>query len=138
MADAVPLATLAPQGQLASQVSQFPSIAGNGLANLLGLSDAARALRGEMTEDEARNFALGALPGLIPGVGPEAKAAETVAGKLAPEAAEAAIPLASGIRAFHGSPYAFDKFDLSKIGTGEGAQAYGHGLYFAQNQEWAE
>ena len=36
-----------------------------------------------------------------------------------------------GIRAYHGSPHDFDKFDISKIGTGEGAQAYGHGLYFA-------
>lgn len=34
---------------------------------------------------------------------------------------------------FHGSPHAFDKFSLDKIGTGEGAQAYGHGLYFAEN-----
>ena len=39
-----------------------------------------------------------------------------------------------GIRAFHGSPHDFDKFDVSKIGTGEGAQAYGHGLYFAENE----
>jgi len=38
------------------------------------------------------------------------------------------------IRAFHGSPHDFDKFDMSKIGTGEGAQAYGHGLYFAENE----
>jgi hypothetical protein len=36
------------------------------------------------------------------------------------------------IRAYHGSPHDFDRFDLSKIGTGEGAQAYGHGLYFAE------
>jgi len=35
------------------------------------------------------------------------------------------------IRAYHGSPYDFDRFDASKIGIGEGAQAYGHGLYFA-------
>lgn len=35
--------------------------------------------------------------------------------------------------AYHGSPHKFDKFNLSKIGTGEGAQAYGHGLYFADN-----
>jgi hypothetical protein len=34
---------------------------------------------------------------------------------------------------FHGSPHTFDKFDINKIGTGEGAQAYGHGLYFAEN-----
>ncbi len=38
-----------------------------------------------------------------------------------------------GIKAFHGSPHDFDQFSLSKIGTGEGAQAYGHGLYFAEN-----
>jgi hypothetical protein len=36
--------------------------------------------------------------------------------------------------AFHGSPYQFDRFDLSKIGTGEGAQAYGWGLYFAESE----
>lgn len=35
--------------------------------------------------------------------------------------------------AYHGSPYKFQRFDMSKIGTGEGAQAYGHGLYFAEN-----
>ena len=29
-------------------------------------------------------------------------------------------------------------FDSSKIGTGEGAQAYGHGLYFAERQATAE
>jgi len=42
-----------------------------------------------------------------------------------------------GITAYHGSPHDFDKFDLSKIGTGEGAQAYGHGLYFAENPKVA-
>jgi hypothetical protein len=42
--------------------------------------------------------------------------------------------LRAGIRAYHGSPHDFDKFDLSKIGMGEGAQAYGHGLYFAENE----
>ena len=30
------------------------------------------------------------------------------------------------------------KFDSEKIGTGEGAQAYGHGLYFAQRKATAE
>jgi hypothetical protein len=43
-----------------------------------------------------------------------------------------------GIRAYHGSPYDFDRFDLSKIGTGEGAQSYGHGLYFAENPKVAQ
>lgn len=40
----------------------------------------------------------------------------------------------TGITAYHGSPHDFNRFDLSKIGTGEGAQAYGHGLYFAENE----
>jgi hypothetical protein len=38
-----------------------------------------------------------------------------------------------GIRAYHSSPHDFDKFDLAKIGSGEGAQVYGHGLYFAES-----
>jgi len=42
-----------------------------------------------------------------------------------------------GIKAFHGSPHDFDQFSLSKIGTGEGAQAYGHGLYFADEEQVA-
>jgi hypothetical protein len=40
--------------------------------------------------------------------------------------------------AYHGSPHAFDRFTTEKIGTGEGAQAYGWGLYFAGNKEVAE
>lgn len=39
-----------------------------------------------------------------------------------------------GLRLYHGSPHDFDKFSMDKIGTGEGAQAYGHGLYFADNE----
>ena len=42
------------------------------------------------------------------------------------------------IKAYHGSPHDFERFDLSKIGTGEGAQAYGHGLYFAENERVAK
>lgn len=42
------------------------------------------------------------------------------------------------IRAFHGSPHDFERFDASKIGTGEGAQAYGHGLYFSGNEAVAD
>jgi hypothetical protein len=43
-----------------------------------------------------------------------------------------------GITAYHGSPHDFEQFDTSKIGTGEGAQAYGHGLYFAENESVAK
>lgn len=40
-------------------------------------------------------------------------------------------------RAFHGSPHEFDKFSTEKIGTGEGAQSYGYGLYFTDRKEIA-
>lgn len=39
---------------------------------------------------------------------------------------------------FHGTPHTVDKFSLQKIGTGEGAQAYGWGMYFAGRKEIAE
>ena len=43
-----------------------------------------------------------------------------------------------GIEAHHGTPHEVDKFDTGKIGTGEGAQIYGWGLYFAQARAVAE
>jgi hypothetical protein len=47
---------------------------------------------------------------------------------------------------YHGSPHTFPptsknplgEFDASKIGTGEGAQAYGHGIYTAENPAVAQ
>ena len=42
------------------------------------------------------------------------------------------------ITAYHGSPHEFDQFDSSKIGTGEGNQSYGHGLYFAESEPVAK
>lgn len=39
----------------------------------------------------------------------------------------------TGAIVWHGSPHKFEKFSLDKIGTGEGAQAYGHGLYLAES-----
>jgi len=38
----------------------------------------------------------------------------------------------------HGTPHNFDKFQLEKIGTGEGAQAFGYGLYFTDGSKIAE
>lgn len=40
--------------------------------------------------------------------------------------------------AYHGSPYRFSKFSLEHMGKGEGAQAYGWGLYFAGERAVAE
>jgi hypothetical protein len=57
--------------------------------------------------------------------------AQTGAMPFAPASAGGTLGMA--IKAYHGTPHLFDRFDMSKIGTGEGAQAYGHGLYFAEN-----
>jgi len=50
----------------------------------------------------------------------------------------ALVRVAEPIRAYHGTPYKFDEFDISKIGTGEGNRAYGHGLYFAEHEPVAK
>jgi len=47
---------------------------------------------------------------------------------------------------YHGTPHRFPateanplgEFDASKIGTGEGAQAYGHGIYYAESPDIAK
>jgi hypothetical protein len=70
---------------------------------------------------------------------PAARAAKAVAPvSLAAKPQLAIRTKPSGIIAYHGSPHTFDRFDVSKIGTGEGAQAYGHGLYFAENEDVAK
>lgn len=116
-----------PFTQYADRVEFDPS---SGWLGSIGraLTAPARAYRGELDEtqifDEGMNFAAWA----------------TLGGYMSPKpvnalgtgGAKMAEP--QGIRAFHGSPYDFDKFDMSKIGTGEGAQAYGRGLYFAENE----
>ena len=43
----------------------------------------------------------------------------------------------AGMLGYHGSPHKFDKFDHSKMGSGEGAQAYGWGTYIAENPDVA-
>ena len=40
--------------------------------------------------------------------------------------------------AWHGSPYDFEHFDLGALGSGEGNQAHGWGLYFAKNRKISE
>jgi hypothetical protein len=55
-------------------------------------------------------------------------------------------PIMSELDVYHGTPHRFPateanplgEFDASKIGTGEGAQAYGHGVYLAEAPEVAE
>jgi hypothetical protein len=61
-------------------------------------------------------------------------------GDLAGMAAKGLAPLAAlgTMRVHHGTPHVWEGApDLARIGTGEGAQAFGHGLYFAENPETA-
>jgi hypothetical protein len=55
-----------------------------------------------------------------------------------PDGAQLIGPSTFSITAYHGTPHKVDKFTTSKIGTGEGAQAYGWGLYFAEARKVAE
>ncbi len=55
------------------------------------------------------------------------------------EASNAVVTAPSfSIEALHATPHRFRKFDTSKMGTGEGAQAFGWGLYFAENAATAK
>jgi hypothetical protein len=73
------------------------------------------------------------------------KAARFVTGMMTPSPMDFAR-LGKGpmqeLTVYHGSPHRINnvdeanpmgRFDLSKVGTGEGAQAYGHGIYLAEN-----
>jgi hypothetical protein len=57
---------------------------------------------------------------------------------LSPNATEPLRRVADEITAYHGSPHDFSAFATENIGSGEGAQAYGRGLYFAENADIAK
>ena len=98
-----------PMDQVALTTAPFPI-----LGDVTGLAADARMFSQEPESRTPLNFGLSAL-GALP-----------------------FIPAASSIKAFHGTPHKVDKFSMDKIGTGEGAQAYGHGLYFAESEDVAK
>jgi hypothetical protein len=63
--------------------------------------------------------------------------AADIVGESGGRAAESAIPEPM-FSLWHGSPHELVAFDPSKIGTGEGHQAYGHGFYLAEARGVAE
>jgi hypothetical protein len=58
--------------------------------------------------------------------------------RMEPKQVEVPTDERRGIIAFHGSGADFDRFELSKIGTGEQAQVFGRGLYFTDSEDIAE
>jgi hypothetical protein len=74
-----------------------------------------------------------ATPFAAPAIAAGAKAVAPKAG-MALENYMASQGLLQPLTAYHGTPHTIrGQFDISKVGTGEGAQAYGHGMYFAEN-----
>lgn len=55
-----------------------------------------------------------------------------------PDGTKLVGPSTFAIRAHHGTPHQVDEFSTDKIGSGQGAQTYGWGLYFAENKKVAE
>lgn len=111
----------APSG--ANLASQYLIKAGQGLASL---------------PERAMNVGTQVFHGREPDMGTVLEAATLPFGGTAFSATKGALGAGPAIRAYHGSPHSFDKFDIGKLGTGEGGQAYGHGLYFAENPAVAE
>jgi hypothetical protein len=119
----------------------FAAVVGGAGRGYLGLD---KPEYGGLLSDEA--YKTGQAMGYLPALGAPAgafKAAAQAPGLLS-DAAQFLRNLSPeqmgllGITAFHGSPHRFSKFDSSKIGTGEGAQAYGRGLYFAESPDVAK
>jgi len=103
--------------------------------NVRGLLEDPRAFVGSMGQDiDEQNRQRSKDYGLLfnPGVMTSPQERQQAMTRAAQEAVNYAAPTV-----WHGSPHKFDKFDSSKIGTGEGAQAYGHGLYLAETADVA-
>jgi len=124
---------------------------GLGAEQPVGGSDSIRrALEYYGLSSETKRPMLETLAGLTPpkavmgaarAAGQGAEAVGRAAAPVAGQAIENYLVRSGGIlpmTVYHGSPHKFDAFDMSKIGTGEGAQAYWHGLYFAEAPEVAK
>jgi hypothetical protein len=98
-----------------ARAAALRSLAGAGVGGTAG------ATQGDTPEERRRNALLGA-----------------AAGALVFGGVPAVLDRSGKIKAFHGSPHDFEKFDSSKIGSGEGAASYGHGIYFAEARDVAE
>ncbi len=96
------------------------------MADFFGFKEAAQAWRGYAAQKDARDLIVSTFAKLREGAPPSSLNTQW-------HYSDPAFMVA-----WHGSPHDHDKFDSAKIGTGEGAQAYGHGLYFASNREVAE
>lgn len=130
-----------PQSPFASDAEAATAGLANMTAFVPGVGDAAGLLadavmyRDNPKQRTLRNMgltALGVLP-FVPALASMGKATRNVPSGMGNQV---------GAITYHGSPHRinnvtpdapYGKFDLSKVGTGEGAQAFGHGIYLAES-----
>ena len=130
----------------------FPPIVKDAVS---GINKFGQVFRGELSQDEIKQLAFdtslnvtggsllgsqllqNAVPNNALAMGLTTKATKSLDN--AGEIAKVVPPTdkADGIFAFHGSGADFNEFSLSKINTGEGAQAFGYGLYFTDSKDIA-
>jgi hypothetical protein len=137
-----PMGGIVPQGLQTQQINVDQLLKAIKPADVLGITGAESAYsdigagKAPKPMDVVDTLGLG-VGGLAAGKGllgagvKTAKYASPAAGRMLEQYA-ADTGLLSPLIAYHGTPHTFDKFDISKVGTGEGAQAYGHGIYFAE------
>jgi len=150
---AVRKATYQPEAEI--NLGQTGRAMGVGAVVGGGTSIAVSGVNTSLASDEALDALIEAVPPATPEetTAPAAAAEETA---ISERAAPTANPLDQGGRTepvnyavsesgteaaprgktvYHGSPHEFDRFSTQKIGTGEGAQTFGHGLYFTDTKE---
>jgi hypothetical protein len=119
-----------------------------------------RATSLDPQEQDMADIAVETAAGFVPGVGQALAARDVERARRANDPAGMAMasmgaipggrlagllkrydPVMQQLDVYHGTPHKFPateanplgEFDASKIGTGEGAQAYGHGIYYAES-----
>lgn len=110
------------QGLTPTQKAAFLTMGVNGLGDITGL---AADMEMYITDPESRTW----FNAMMSGAGVAGGAVS-----ISPSMAAMLPIIRKNIDAWQGSPHKFDRMSSAHIGTGEGAQAYGHGLYFAEQK----
>lgn len=122
-------------GDFAAYVDSLKRTAGNSLRDLRDDPQGLLSMRAAQLAESLPALPQSVMPGVdSAGLGPMRPTAQDWSMGAAMNAPTMGL---LGHTVYHGSPHKFDKFDASKIGTGEGAQAYGHGLYLADAEDVA-
>jgi hypothetical protein len=112
----------------------------SGIAATLAEYPIGLATAGAANIDPRLAMPVSIMGGMASGASFERGLENAMAGKAHPvRTARRALGNAMGqVDVWHGSPHSFDRFSMDKIGTGEGAQAFGHGLYFTDVKDIAK